>query len=145
MPFKEAGQHELEVSICSADAQGNICETLLHIERSVTCSPPAAAGTMVHGGFNLIGLDVPEVVEEGEGILRVIAAVERDGEECGPPKVALIVRDLTSGRCATVLKDVPLDGSFTIGIAVRAPRSLLPLHTVPRKVSPRCPDGSQLL
>ena len=84
---------------------------------------------VVHGGFNLLGLDVPEVVEESEGVLRVIAAVERDGEVVGAPKVVLILRDLTTGRSADVrmLTNPPekdyveniLDGPFTVGIAVR--------------------------
>jgi len=53
----------------------------------------------------------------------VIAAVERDGEVVGAPKVVLILRDLTTGRSATVFKDVEniLDGPFTVGIAVRPP------------------------
>jgi hypothetical protein len=70
------------------------------------------------GGVRLLGLDVPTVVEEREGVLRVIAAVEHAGKDCVPIKLALLVRDVTAQRCAKVLKEMLLDGPFTIGLAV---------------------------
>jgi hypothetical protein len=87
------------------------------------------------GGVRLLGLDVPTVVEEREGVLRVIAAVEHAGKDCVPIKLALLVRDVTAQRCAKVLKEMPLDGPFTIGLAVWPLTSVLREDSLTRGAS----------
>ena len=110
VPFSEAGQHELEVSICAADAQGDICEALFQAEKTVTCRPRAAAPAASlprlaqKNSLVLCGVDVP--AEVSDGVMHVFVALKRVWHDA-PSEVVLNPKPQTSNTIPGTLYPIP--------------------------------------
>eukprot|EP00961_Rhodomonas_salina_P225971 3055159-Rhodomonas_salina.1 len=122
VPFTEAGSHTLQVSVCAADAQGEITDSLFQSEYdNVQCIVEAPRPPMPRlqqkDALVLCGVDIPEIVAQGK--MQIFVALKRTWHDAARD-VALIVRDkLPNGeRRAAVVYRTLGDDAEPIGIEV---------------------------